>query len=600
MSRRKGRGVELSLVAVELDEVAVNTEDEFLAIGERLMDFQQRATAISAVVNAMVDQLRAGRGATARDDLASILNILQRSVTSSRQQGGAQHSLRLLKERLEQVTTPFMGFSQLNLQLKLLGTYTKIECSHLGDKARDFVALADHVVSQSDEVSRKAEAILGRRDTVAATIQEALATASSMEDASRESIGGILEKTQRNLYTLTTMATHCATAAGVIAATSSEVAANLGDVVVSLQTHDMVRQQVRHVAEALDELAGRWRTHAAGPGAWLRPDRALLVESGQLCVIQTAQLNHSATALSAAVEQIIAALRAVAAREMLLAEETIDLLGTGGLAGTSIFTEMGRDLHEAIDALLAGTEANRQLATSMVAVATTVEEIVHFAADINTIAYDIKLIALNAQVQTANMGSEGNSLGVLAGAIQQLSVAARDHAEGASQVLCDIKSITADMHETARNAAANVEVKFEEMRGILEEVLAALQAMNEDTTSGLTTANRLVLELGADIEEACGAITVHHRLAGVLDKGVAVLDGISQGVMALVPSAEWPTASLASPASRYTMHSERDIHAGIAGGREGVAAMGVGVAALPPPVESESDDQGLGDNVELF
>lgn len=600
VSLRGGRGAQLRLAAGELKAISVNSEDEFLAIGDRLMDFQQRAMAVCAVVNGMLDQLRYGKGATARADLASFLNILQRNAITPRQGDGVSHALRELMERLDQVAAPFTGFGQMNRQLKLLGTYTKIECANMGDRARNFAPLAEHVASLSNEVSCKAEAVLGRRDAVALTLQNALATATAMADASRQTVDGVLEKTRQNQQALTDMAMHSATSAGVIASTADEVAASLGEVVVSLQTHDMVRQQVQHVAEALDELAGRWAKPAVGPGAWFVPEQALFLETGKLCEIQAAQLNHSTTALMEAVEQIIAALQEVVEQETRMAVETADLLGTADVAGTSMFAEMGRDLHEAIGVLIATAAAKRQLAESLVSVAVAVDEIVQFAASIDSIAYDIKLIALNAQIHAASMGSKGNSLGVLAGAIQQLSVAARDQADGVSLMLGDIKAMTEAMQEKARREAAMMETKFEEMRRILEEVLEALCSMNDGITAGLSSASGMVRALAADIEAACGSITIHHRLAGVLDKVVAGLDGITQEMMALVPAGEWAAASLSSPDCRYTMHSERDIHALIAR-RQGASDS---MADGPPPVDTEAgapaEGQELGDNVELF
>ena len=65
----------------------------------------------------------------------------------------------------------------------------------------------------------------------------------------------------------------------------------------------------------------------------------------------------------------------------------------------------------------------------------TVGEIATFVGDIEKIGEEIKLIALNAQIKSAYTGDEGAALGVLAEAIQRLSIDAIDHTGAVSAYL---------------------------------------------------------------------------------------------------------------------------------------------------------------------
>lgn len=597
-------GEQLLLVSQQLRQLSASSEGEFLSIGEHLQGFYQRATTITTTVTTLVDQLGGEESKRAMQGLGGMVALLQENLEQGAQSQGLE-ALTTILDRLHQVTAPLTGFGQMNKMLGMFGMYTKIESAQLGTRAAGFQSLAVGVTKLSAEVGSKADTVLRRKDELASVIQEALATAVGMGAEQRAKTLALLDKTRQSLELLTSIVARCAHSTGMISTTAQEVTADLGEVVVSLQTHDTVRQQIEHVVEALDELTPRM----PGQGVLSRQGPAvrgeLLVETGALCQIQAEQLRHAATELMNAVESIVAHLRDIANKESAMANGTGELVGVTDQAGSSFFTELGRDLAEVMAQLAATVATNRQLSAVMTRAAETVGGIFRFVDDIETIAYDIKLMALNFLIQASALGQEGLGLGVLADAIKRLSEEARRQAAGVTGILTEVKAVTDGMCRDAVADSLGVETKISTMRQGVEEMLSALTEMSGGVGQGLTLANAMARELSADIEQLTAGITVHRRLSASLAESGTTLEGMAQEAKAMTTEAEWLTATerLRAADNRYTMHSERNIHAAVVNrlsGADNEAPPALALVAGGAPPSPGGDGEDLGDNVELF
>jgi methyl-accepting chemotaxis protein len=596
----------LARVSSQLRDISSSSEGEFLTIGEHLQDFQERAGEITTIISGLVRQLGGEKGMVALRGLADMLDTLQTYLDNTKNLCG-QQSLTEILTRLQQVNAPLNSFGQMDKSLKMFSTYTRIESARLGDKAASFDSLARDVTRLSNAVSDKADAVCLRKNELSGVTQNALATLVNMGAEQQAKILSILQKTDQNLESLAGIVHHSTSSAGVIAAAATEVTENLGQVVFSLQAHDTVRQQIQHAAEAIDELA----VLLPDSSSLKHPDSGdnghLLMETGTVCQIQSAQLRHSAAEFLQAVENIIVNLREIAAKETGMADDTRELLGMTDQTGASFFSEMGDDLVEVTGMLTATVATNRELSETMTTAADTVRGIYGFVDDIDTIAYDIKLIALNFLIQSAQLGSKGEGLGVMAESINRLSEDARDQASGIEAILTEVKEFTDCMCHDAISTATAMEAGIKQMRLELEETLAALQEMNEGMAQGLALANAMAQELSVDIDEITVGITVHQKVAAVLNEAESMLDGIGTEATVMATESEClsTTKNLHAAEKRYTMHSERDIHAAVVNAQPLLAMTdqqtmepALSLEAISPEQPDGAPD--LGDNVELF
>jgi septal ring factor EnvC (AmiA/AmiB activator) len=207
-------------------------------------------------------------------------------------------------------------------------------------------------------------------------------------------------------------------------------------------------------------------------------------------------------------------------------------------------------------------------------------------ADIERIGEEIKLIALNAQIKSAYTGEEGAALGVLAEAIQRLSIDAIDHTGSVSSVLQSIIAVTERLRGIEEGCEQGEQVGI--MVATLATLLESLREVNEALRRSLIEMDETVSRLSAEIEQTTSGIAVHQQVSQVLERAIRGLSAIAAEARRVAPEAPGRERNFDALASRYTMQSERNIH-------RSLLERSAGELSAAPVSEQE-----LGDNVELF
>ena len=564
-----------------------STEDEFLAIGARLHDFYARAGEIERMSQEVAGRIM---GEDIARDMAALQDILDKiSGYLGHADRETEESARTLQEILELVNNvddPLEGFKKIIKNLHMLSIAVKIESARLGEGAAGFSTLAEDVERLSVSIRDKSAGILGEKDSLAEMIAGTLKRVTAIEATQRQNARLILDRTRESLATLTSIHDRCSGAASVVAACSSEIAASIAEVVTSLQFHDITRQQIEHVKEALDDMAALLAAPAGDPA------RAA-GEAADVCELQEAQLAHARDELVSAVRRVVENLREIARKESRMSDETRVMAGSADQAGSSFFAEMESGMGQVAEVLSQSAEANRGLTAAMTSVVASVGDIATFVTAIEEIGSEIELIALNSQVKAANTGDGGAALGVLAEAIQHLSGEARTRTGVVSETLRRVTAVTetlgAGIERESDSISGEVEVLLDELKGLL----ASVRDTNEMLLSLLGRMDGAVQDLSADIEAATGGVSVHEATEAVTRETLADLRALVAEIRRHVPasSSRDREARLRELAERYTMHSERKVHAAVFGGGPAVAA---------PVMFGAAADDGLGDNIELF
>lgn len=585
----------LSAIGGRLALLNGSTEEEFLAIGARLHDFYGRAGQIEGMSRQVAELIL---GDEIERDMAALHDIVNRIADYlSRAEAESDQSAATLQTILTHigcVDEPLEGFRKIIKNLHMLSTAVKIESARLGEGAAGFNTLAEDVERLSVSIKEKSAAILAEKETLSAMIGGTLVRVTATEAQQRGNVRQILDRTRQNLATLAAIHGRCSDAVGIVTASSAETAESIAEVVTSLQFHDITRQQIEHVKEALDDLApiltGQTGDPVKGAG-----------EVADVCELQEAQLRHARQELSAAVARIVENLRAIARQQARMSDETRAMAGTADQAGSSFFADMESDMGRVTEVLSDNAAANRNLATAMESVVASVRDIAGFVTDIEEIGSEIELIALNSQVKAANTGDGGAALGVLAEAIQHLSVEARTRTGAVSDTLRKVTEVTASL---SHGIDTDVRVIVEEVDGLIGEIrnlLGSVRTVNEGLLDLLGRIDGAVQTLSRDIDLATGVMTVHETSAAVIDEVLAEIDGVAREVRPFAPatSAHAKELRLRELADRYTMHSERRVHDALVAGKGATAAPAPELFAAPAAMAAAGDD-GLGDNVELF
>lgn len=581
-----------------LRAMAGTTEDEFLLIGSKMQDFHQRSSEITSMANRLVD-------AVSGEVVHSLIERLRRMMAETEAYLAAAHgqssdsceTLERILDLLEQVSYPLEGFQKMYKVLRMLSTSTKIESARLGEMGAGFLTLAMDVEKLSYLVNDKSGNILRQRQVLAGMIAENLKIVRSSESAQVTEVNAILKSTTASLEELVSVNERCSRFGTLVFSISGEVSGSISEVVASMQSHDITRQQVEHIVDALERLEldlGACGDAAADVGR----RRSLVIEAGDVCELQSAQLRHGSSELHAAVCSIVDNLRDVARKQARMAEETLAVTGIGDSAGHSFVEGMSRGLSTVTAVLANCARADQEMSATMKKVASTIGEIAGFVTDIEDIGSEIDLIALNSQVKAAHTGREGAALGVLAEAIKRLSVDAVTQTDAVSQTLLRVNEVTEHLFREAEEDNEQAASRITVMEGEMAEILAALGSMNADLFALLSGLNDRVRSLTDDIERATAGIDVHEQTIRTAEEVMAGLDRIVTHARKLEPASTEFKENLRHMEERYTMQSERHIHEAIARRHGGGTAPKAQVAERP--VMNGGGESEFGDNVELF
>jgi len=574
-----------------LRRMAGTTEDEFLQIGSELQSFYQRSTDISGMAGQLVSVVSGDNVAALTFRLQQIMANMEEYLANARSRSSLScRTLEQVQSLLDKLSEPLEGFQKMNKTLRMLSISTKIESARLGELGSGFVNLAMDVEKLSYQVNEKSSAILVHRQLLAIMITGNLATVRSSETAQDVKVSATLRDTSANLDELVAVNRRCTQFGTSVSQISGEVTGSISEVVSSMQMHDMTRQQLEHVVEALESLSGDMTSEAEGERL-----RRIIIEAGDVCELQEAQLRFAAHELYTAVCTIIENLREVARKQSFLAGETVTITGSTDAAGFSFVDVMSRGMTAVTAVLTSCAWADQNMSDTMKKVAQTIDEIASFVTDIEAIGSEIDLIALNSQIKAALTGPEGAALGVLAEAIKRLSDEAVRQIDAVAATLNEIHGVTEHLLSDTEHEEGALGSRITTMQDELSIILRSLGSMNTEMLSVLSGLNERVLSLTEDIEQATSEVDVHVRSKAMADTVLADLQRIVDQSRQIEPASSEFKENLRHMEDHYTMESERHIHEALARKRSGQSALVVQSAA-----KNSADDSEFGDNVDLF
>jgi len=580
-----------------LRKLAGTTENEFLQIGEQMQGVYLRSAEISQMANHLVEVASGERMRSLLERLRQMMRDMEAYLSSARTRSNESSStLDGVQKLLAQVAKPLEGFMKMNMTLHMLGVSIKIESARLGRMGVEFVNLALDVEKLSRQVNDKSGAILEHRQALLSMIIENMATVQTTESVHDADVALTVNNTSTSLHELESANERFVQLGGKVAATSGEVTNNIGEVVSSMQFHDINRQQVEHVIEALEKLLADMTRDSNEEANEVR-SRALIVEAGDICELQEAQLHFASAELYTAVSTIVDNLREVGSKQTLMARETLAAIGVVDGSGSSFVDRIKDGMAAVTEVLTSCFGTDRDMAATMKKVAATISEITSFVNDIDDIGFEIVLLALNAQIKAAHTGERGAALGVLAEAIRQLSDEAVQRTNAVSVTLTEIHSATEHLSVDADEDEATLCVKLKTMESELAEILEMLGGMNDELLTTLSQVQGKVDALTEEVGRFTSEIDIHERTKAMADEVLAALSNIVGQARELEPASTEFKENLRLMEERYTMESERHIHEAIARKRSGQAEISVEVKASTSGNAPETE---FGDNVDLF
>jgi methyl-accepting chemotaxis protein len=577
-----------------IDDMNRSTEEQFLTLGSRLQSLYQDVKEISKIAETAAELMSGDRITTSIDGLRHVLTRVEYLESESQRHA---EMLKQILETLDAVSLSLTGFQKFVQKLNVFCTTTRIESARLGDSNIGFDTLADDIKKLAGSIESKCSNILKGLDTLGSLIRQNLSKVLQAETMQRGQTRTILDQTQSGLTSLIEKHDLSLSTARHISTQYTELSRLMGEIVQSIQFHDITRQQIEHVAQALRVMS------EVAPSAFEPSNLA------DVCDLQTIQLRHASQELNGAVTEIVSDLHAVAERIVSMTHESMQITDCGNEAGKSFLCSMEGRLFSISAVLHEYGEVRHDVSDAMNQISGAIEGISSFVSEIERTGFAIKLIALNAIVKAAHIGEQGAAFGVLADAIHHLSF----DTDSQTRLISDtFESITVSAKQlAAKESSEDGELveSADQLAMNLDRYKSTLGEANESLVSQMAFMDKAEKKLLQRIEISTAGIDVHKKVADISADVASELQRLVTDWRGLAPGGGEPgneeqkAKLLKALEESYTMNSERQVHHSVAGSRTPESS-----GSSRPHTESRGPDEvgedeaeeDFGDNVELF
>ena len=434
---------------------------------------------------------------------------------------------------------------------------------------QDLGSLSDEVRSCGDAIQSRANQVLETaaafRLRIAATRREV-----SRSDAiQQEDLPSLLAAVDTDLEIFEARRREAASASSKLSADLQSVTGDLGAIATAIQFHDITRQQVEHVTQA---LAGLVRD---APSRWISPSAAALV------LLQEAQLKSAAAAFAESTRKIDRDLEDIAVRVGEMAAASKRILGLDQQEKNSFLSDMERRFAGILRA--AGESQSLERSTgSIVADLNGLSQRLRAAvSEVQAIELQLSRISLNGAISASHIGAPGEPLNVVAGAMQALYIECASRSREAETDLDSIGGAILSLASDTRNSddASNARV-FDDLKSRMTN----LRSANGASADAAAAVAALAETLCKNLREARDHSGIGHVFADIVNRFCGVLHNVAAQAQPL-----WPFgASVIEEVreERYTMRAERDVHQAVTGGLAPLPLEAVSHAAS---VESEEE-----------
>jgi methyl-accepting chemotaxis protein len=576
----------LGQVIADLDLLNHDTEQGFLSIGGKLAEFMQTVSVISSELTTLAN---AEHGQQASQALT---HALDRSKGMKAAQGDRDGGLAGMRQEVGLLKRTLFRFQETVSTFRTLGLLTRIETARLGGTGVDFSDLADDVSLLAGQVDSKVSGALIIADSLIPPIEAAMREISVIEAGQTKHLPALISETLASLSSFRHMQDKARESSDRLGAEYGAISDAFKKLIVSIQFHDITRQQVEHVIEVLRRLSSESGKEAGDPSRHPRGASAVLA-------LQSAQLADADKKFRASVESVERNLEGIAKHVLEMADESRALSGLREDGKGSFFLPMEQDCGAILTSL--GDTANAESATRSTrkGLAETIGRMNGPIQEIQQIATKMRMLALNARISAFHLGADGSAVDVLAGSVQQLALECRERSESLAASLGSMRDAATRSCGEDGQDPAGVRGDGE---GRMDELRLAVTDLHSATERSFSLISQIVARgdrLAGDLVSTRKEFSVGALFEEAVTRARGSMKEIGEKAQRGLPSNESDELEpgLADFMSLYTMQAEVDVHKGVTRAATGTTHLVAPVECQKPP---SADADELGDDVEFF
>lgn len=584
----------LEQVIADLDLLNRNTEQDFLTIGGKLAGFIEKVNLISSQLAVLATFNSQEQGLHASQALTCALDRSTEMRTRYADHNGVLGDMRQEAGRLKEILSGFQGTVST---FHTFGVLTRIETARLGTAGADFGSLADDVNLLAGSVHVKVEGALDAAALLIPSIETALLNISGIEGGETKDLPLVISGIMASLASFRSFRDMQDRAQASSLRLGAQYAAILGafkKLIVSVQFHDLTRQQVEHVIEVLRRLCAESPGPGGGPS---RDPRGV----ARVLALQSLQLAHAGEKFAASAASVADNLDDIATRVLEMAAESQTLSGSSeDDEKNAFFVQMERGCTFVLDSLSHCATAEAAARVTSGSLAGSIDRMRGSIEEIQNMEIEMQRIALNASIRVAHIRVSGDALGVLAGSMRQQASECGERSESLGVALGSMSQ------SATRLSGQGGQVPGEESgsqesgkpQGGLEAMRSGVAEMHSSSERSFAQIAQIIA-CGARLREDLSATRQGFAVGALFAAAVSRARGMLQEIGERNPSPLPPDGSPAPDlglhdfATHYTMQSELDVH----DVHQGLTLAAV-PAEQPDPPSAEAGE--LGENVEFF
>jgi hypothetical protein len=577
-------------VVQELENLNRSTERDFLAVGEKMLEFRSTARQIQSDMAAVTGLISGEQGRNASEALTGMLEHSREMDARIEQGGQALASVRDLSNRLRRA---FSGLPNMVSVFRTLCTLTRIETARLGSTGADLGHLAAEIRPLSESIQMSGEGVLEACVQLDRKVQSAIRSGAELRITQLKEMPELISSVAASLGSLEERRKLAIESSQRQEAQYAAVCEAMEDLVGSIQFHDITRQQVEHVAEALRHLRSTWKSDGQDPGS-------AAPHTGAILTLQCSQLADAARIFASSIGRIEHDLESIAARVENASEAVQALMGTSGDDHTSFFVNLEGRFSSILHMLCTCAAAQAEMDSTTSGLEETIGRMRDSVAEIRGTEIQIQRISTNATIRATHIGAAGVALNKIAEGMQRLALESNTNTEEVAGAL-DAMSDAAGRVAGSEHAGSGTESTTERVVGEMRLTIAELHSTSETSFSRVNQIAQLGKQLAVDIGALRESVSAGRLFAEVVERVRGELEaiGAEAGPISSEDSGGTAAQHLEHFAETYTMQSQRDVHESvIAGGA--VPAVAPPAAAPPAVAKVAPGDRDLGENVELF
>ena len=583
----------LQQVIADLDLLNRNTEQDFLTIGGRLAGFIEKVNLISSQLAVLATFNSQEQGLHASQALTCALDRSTEMRTRYADHNGVLGDMRQEAGRLKEILSGFQGTVST---FHTLGVLTRIETARLGTAGADFGSLADDVNLLAGNVQVKVEGALDAAALLIPSIETALLNISGIEDGEAKDLPLVISGIMASLSSFRSFRDMQDRAQASSLRLGTQYAAILGafkKLIVSIQFHDLTRQQVEHVIEVL----GRLCAESPGPGDGMSRDPR---GAAGVLALQSLQLAHAGEKFAASAASVAGNLDDIAARVLEMAAESQTLSGSTEDEKNSFFLQMERGCTFVLDSLSHCASAEATARVTSGTLAGSIDRMRGSIEEVRAMEIEMQRIALNASIRAAHIGVSGDALGVLAGSMRQQASECGERSECLGEALGSMSQAATRLSVQDMPPAGDggCQESGLDQQGGLDEMRSGVSELHSSSERSFAQIARIIAcgaRLREDLSATRQGFVVGELFAAAVSRARDMLREIGDRNPSPLPpdGSPAPDLGLHDFATHYTMQSELDVH--------DVHRGFVPAAVSLEPSDSPSTEAGeLGENVEFF